>query len=62
MLCEEITRIDPDVRSDLGITLDTTLATQFQGPLLLPWINFNSSIDKKLQTLYSMGWKYLYIP
>ena len=32
------------------------------GPLLLTWINFNPSMDKKSYAQESMGWNYLSIP
>ena len=32
------------------------------GTLLLIWIKFKPSVDKQLQTLWSVGWHYLYIP
>ena len=40
----------------------SNVGTYDQEPLLLTWINYNSSMDKKLRPSWSVEWKYLFIP
>ena len=47
---------------DKNLFIHVIICVSPQRPLLLAWINFNSSTDKWLHPLWSVGWNYLSIP
>ena len=62
--CEKMIR--PTIKKKhtfVCITLSGPLSlSHHQGPLSLTLINFNTSMDKQLNTLYNVGWNYLFVP